>query len=75
MSEFVSVNGPLLQGNEKKYFAECIDTGWVSSEGHFVRKFEEKFAARVGQKYGVAICNSSAALDVAVCALGIGPGD
>lgn len=75
MSEFIPVNEPLLQGNEKKYLAECIDTGWISSEGPFVKKFEEQFAARVGHKYGVAVCNGSAALDVAVAALEIGHGD
>jgi len=75
MAEFIPVNEPLLQGNEKKYLAECIDTGWISSEGPFVKKFEEKFAAKVGRKFGVAVCNGSAALETAVVALGIGPGD
>ncbi len=71
----IPVNEPLLNGNEKKYLNECIDTGWISSEGPFVRKFEEKFAARVGRKHGIAVCNGSVALDAAVVALGIGPGD
>lgn len=75
MAEFVPVNEPLLQGNEKKYLAECIDTGWISSEGPFVREFEDLFAARVGCKHGIAVCNGSAALDMAVVALGIGHGD
>lgn len=75
MAEFIPVNEPLLQGNEKKYLVECIDTGWISSEGPFVKKFEESFATRVGCKHGVAVCNGSAALDAAVVALGIGPGD
>lgn len=75
MAEFVPVNEPLLDGNEKKYLNECIDTGWISSEGPFVRKFEELLAARVGRKHGVAVCNGSAALDVAVVALGIGSSD
>ena len=73
--DFIPVNEPLLNGNEKKYLTECIDTGWISSEGSFVHKFEEQFAARVGRKYGIAVCNGSVALDVAVAALGIGPGD
>jgi len=71
----IPVNEPLLDGNEKKYLAECIDTGWISSEGPFIKKFEEQFAARVGRKQGVAVCNGTAALDVAIEALGIGPGD
>ena len=71
----IPVNEPLLDGNEKKYLAECIDTGWISSEGPFVGEFEKRFAARVGRQYGIAVCNGSVALDVAVAALGIGPGD
>ncbi len=75
MSDFIPVNEPLLGGNERKYLNECIDTGWISSEGPFVKKFEEAFAARMGRKYGVAVCNGTAALDVAVEVLEIGPGD
>lgn len=71
----IPVNEPLLDGNEKKYLNECIETGWISSEGPFVRKFEEKFAARVGRKHGIAVCNGSLALDAAVASLGIGPGN
>jgi perosamine synthetase len=71
----IPVNEPLLDGNEKKYLCECIDTGWISSEGPFVKKFEEKFAAVVGRTYGVAVSNGSVALDAAVLALGIGEGD
>lgn len=72
---FIPVNEPLLDGNERKYLNECIDTGWISSEGPFVKRFEESFAERVQSRFGVAVCNGSAALDVAVAALGIGPGD
>jgi perosamine synthetase len=75
MKNFIPVNEPILDGNEKKYLAECIDTGWISSEGPFVRRFEEAFASRMGRKHGVAVCNGTAALDAAVEALGIGPGD
>jgi perosamine synthetase len=71
----IPVNEPLLNGNEKRYLNECIDTGWISSEGPFVQSFEQQFAARVGRKYGVAVCNGSAALDVAVAALGISQGE
>ncbi len=71
----IPVNEPLLDGNEKKYLEECIDSGWISSEGPFVRKFEERFAARVGRKHGIAVANGSVALDAAVIAAGIGKGD
>ena len=71
----IPVNEPLLDGNEKKYLMECIDTGWISSEGPFIRKFEEQFARRVGRTHAVAVANGTAALDIAVESLGIGPGD
>ena len=71
----IPVNEPLLNGNEKRYLDECIDTGWISSEGPFIKQFEEQFAARMGRKHGIAVCNGSVALDAAVAALGIGRGD
>jgi perosamine synthetase len=71
----VPVNEPLLNGNEAKYLLRCVETGWISSDGPFVQEFEQKFAARVDRKYGVAVCNGSAAIDAAVAALDIGPGD
>ncbi|MDB5228488.1 MAG: DegT/DnrJ/EryC1/StrS aminotransferase [Bacteroidota bacterium] len=76
MSEnFIPVNAPLLDGNEKKYLQECIDTGWISSEGPFVKKLEDNFSTVMGRKHGIAVCNGSVALDAAVIALGIGKGD
>lgn len=74
-NQFIPVNEPLLNGNEEKYLIECIRTGWISSEGPFVKQFEEQFAARMGRKHGVAVSNGSVALDAAVAALGIGAGD
>lgn len=71
----IPVNEPLLNGNEKKYLNECIDTGWISSEGPFIKKFEEGVAKKVGRKHAVAVCNGTAALEIAVEALGIGKGD
>lgn len=71
----IPVNEPLLDSNEKKYLLECIETGWISSEGPFVKKFEQNFADRVKRKYGIAVTNGTAALDAAVEALDIGHGD
>jgi perosamine synthetase len=71
----IPVNEPLLNGNEKKYLLECIDTGWISSEGPFVKQFEELFSKRVGRQHGIAVANGSGALDIAVQALRLGPGD
>ena len=73
--ENVPVNEPMLAGNEKKYLAECIDSGWISSEGPFVKRFEAEFAGRVGRKYGIAVTSGTTALETAVAALGTGDGD
>jgi perosamine synthetase len=54
MSHPIPVNTPLLDGNEKKYVLECLDSGWISSEGPFVAQFEKKFAESVGRKFGIA---------------------
>lgn len=75
MSDFIPVNEPLLDGNERDYLSQCIDTGWISSEGPFVKRFEQELAARLGRKHGIAVTNGTAALDAAVEAIGIGPGD
>jgi perosamine synthetase len=75
MAEFVPVNEPLLDGNERKYLLECLDTGWISSAGPFVERLEDEFAARVGRRHGVAVANGSVALEAGLAALGLGPGD
>ena len=69
MDTFIPVNEPLLNGNEKKYLCECIDSGWISSEGPFVEKFENGMAAYVGRKCGIAVSSGTAALETAVQAL------
>lgn len=74
MDNYIAVNTPLLNGNEKKYLNECIDTGWISSEGPFVKKLENDFAQRMGRKYGVAVANGTVALELAVRALDLEEG-
>ncbi len=69
----IPVNTPLLDGNEKKYLNECIDTGWISSEGPFVQQFESAIATMANRKYGVAVSSGSAALDCALLALDLQP--
>ncbi len=73
-TDFIPVNQPVLDGNEKTYLVRCIETGWISSEGPAVREFEEKMAARVGRSHGIAVSNGSTALDLAVRALGLPEG-
>lgn len=71
----IPVNEPLLNGNEAKYLQECIETGWISSEGPFVERFEDGMAALTGRKYAVAVSNGTAALECAVAALQFEAGD
>jgi perosamine synthetase len=71
----IPVNTPLLDGNEARYLAECIETGWISSEGPFITRFEKEFSAKVGRRHGIAVSNGSVAIDAAIKALGIGRGD
>ena len=73
--KFIPVNEPLLDGNEKRYLNECIDTGWISSEGPFVNEFEDKFARYHGRKHGIAVTNGTAGLQCAVDALELEQGD
>jgi perosamine synthetase len=71
----IPVNRPKFGGNEKRYLNECIDSGWISSEGPFVERLERGMCDLTGRKHGVAVCNGSIAIDIAVKSLGIGPGD
>ncbi len=71
----IPVNTPLFNGNEKKYLNECIDTGWISSEGPFVERFEKEMATYVGREFATACANGSAALDIAIKALELQKGD
>jgi len=75
MTDFIPVNEPLLDGNEKRYLCECIDTGWISSEGPFVERFEQMLADRVGRKHGIAVSNGTVALELALASLELHPGD
>lgn len=71
----VPVNEPLLNGNEKKYLSECIDTGWISSEGPFVKKLENQLSMYFGRKHGIAVTNGTVAIDIAIDALELNEGD
>src|SRR5436190_3755238 len=72
---FIPVNDSELEGNALAYLSECVGSGWISAEGPMVARFEEAFARRVGRRFGIAMCNGSAALDAAVAAIELGPGD
>lgn len=69
------VSQPYLTGREIDYVTEAVGTGWISAQGPFVRRFEAEFAEWNGQAHGVACSSGTAALTLALRALGIGPGD
>ncbi len=71
----IPVSEPVLGGREAEYVAECLATGWISSSGRFIEAFEEAWAGYCGRRFGVAVGNGTVALQLAVAALGIGPGD
>lgn len=71
----VLLSGPNIAGNEWKYVKECLDTGWVSSVGAFVTKFENMVAEYAGCQYGVAISNGTSALHIALQLAGVERGD
>jgi perosamine synthetase len=74
-SKFIVVCEPYLAGRELEYVNDCLTTGWISSAGKYVNQFEDKFAAYCGAKYGIAVCNGTVALHLALVALGIKAGD
>lgn len=71
----VPLSEPFLRGNEWRYVKECIDTGWVSSAGSFVDRFESAIAEYVGSRYAVALVNGTAALHVSLIISGVQPDD
>lgn len=71
----IPVNTPDLTGNEAKYLQKCIETGWISSDGPFVKQFEKNFSAYLEVGHGIAVCNGTAALETALFASGVGEGD
>jgi len=72
---FIPVAETVLDGNEKKYVLDCLDTGWISGSGKYVDDFESEFAAFCGVEHAVSVSNGTAGLHVALLALGVVPGD
>ena len=72
---FLPLHEPLFRGNENKYVKECIDTGWVSSVGKFVDRFEKDLAAYTGVKRAVAVVNGTSALHICLILTGVKAGD
>ena len=71
----ISLSEPEISGNEWKYIKECLDTGWVSSAGKYVNKFEKMTADYVGTKYAVAVVNGTAAIHLSLLTCDVKPDD
>ena len=73
--EFIPVSEPSLGDLERDALVRCIESGWISSEGPEVERFEQEMAVFAGRRHGIAVSSGTAALDIAVAVLDIGPGD
>src|SRR3989338_3125602 len=74
-SELIPLSVPVLGGREWEYLKECLDTGWVSSAGPFVERFEREIARYVGVTQAVATVSGTAALHIALRVAGVEEGD
>jgi perosamine synthetase len=70
----IPVNEPRLGPRELDYVRDCIESGWISSAGKYIDRFEAGWAAYCGRRYGVAVCNGTVALELAVSVLDLPPG-
>lgn len=75
MRPIIPVCEPTLNGNELKYVTECVKSGWISSSGKFIKQFEDRFSEYCGVTQGVSCSSGTAALHIALEAVGIGRGD
>lgn len=74
-NKFLPTSEPVLDGKEKEYVIACFQRNWISAGGKFTEKFEQQFAEYVGVQYAVTCSNGTAAVHLALAALGVGPGD
>ena len=70
----IPVNEPLLAGKEAEYALDCITTGWISSAGKYIERFEQEWARYCGRKHGVAVANGTVALELAISVLDLPEG-
>jgi perosamine synthetase len=75
MPRKIPVAAPALVGREKEYVLDALESGWISSNGPYVERFEAGFAAFCNVRHGISCCNGTAALHAALLAMGVGPGD
>ncbi len=75
LKDLIPVNEPLLGRNALAYVTQCIETGWISSAGGFIRRFEQEFARYLSVKHAITTTSGTTALHLAMASLGLGPGD
>lgn len=71
----IPVCEPTLGGKELEYVTECIQANWISSAGRYIQEFQDLFAERCGVRYGIACCNGTVALHLALATLDLKPDD
>lgn len=71
----IPVSTPFLTDEAKTLVMQCLDSGWISSQGAFVEAFEGAFARHIGAKYAISVTSGTAALHLALLAAGVGAGD
>jgi perosamine synthetase len=71
----IPVAQPILTNNAKKYLLDCVDSGWLSSIGPYVARFEKTFAKYIGVRYGIATNSGTSAIHIALASLDIKNGD
>jgi len=71
----VELHEPRFGARERELVLDCIDTGWVSTAGKYVTRFEQMVAAATGVRHAIAIVNGTAALHAALLAEGVKPND
>lgn len=71
----IPIYQPSLDGNEKKYVNDCLDSTWISSKGKYIPLFEKKFSEFIGVSHSASVCNGTVALHLALVTLGVDEGD
>ncbi|AIL66189.1 UDP-4-amino-4-deoxy-L-arabinose--oxoglutarate aminotransferase (plasmid) [Rickettsiales bacterium Ac37b] len=75
MNKIIPVYKPWLNGNEKLYVNQCLDSSWISSKGEFIERFEKEFCCYTKSNYATTVTNGTVALHLGLKALNIGIGD
>lgn len=73
MKKFIPVCEPSIGKNEIAYVTDAVTSGWISSSGEYIARFEKSFAEKVGARHAVAVCNGTVALHLGLEILGVGP--